>query len=125
MLLQFRQKNRRFVCRQCGKNASDRPQPTESKDSNVEIELLDLCDNCFKIYKKEVQQAYILVDLVQKGKVSQDEMKHLTDLRIAGHQEAFKKFRTKLLRRNENTKGFLKFKKQLMIKKLLNRNKET
>lgn len=118
MLLEFRQKNRRFICKKCGKKSFDRPDASESKDKNVEIELLDICKQCFKNYKKETRQIYILTDLLQKGLVSQDEMKHLTDLRIAGLTEAFNKLRIELLRRNENKEGSLKNRKLMMIQKL-------
>lgn len=120
-MLQLRQKPRRFICKRCNKKSKD-SMDEKPLDKDVTFEDLDLCKKCFKEYKKEMQQTYTLIGLVQTGRVSKDEMEILHKYQIDGNKKAFNKLKSQLLQRGNYSKGHLKNKKSLMI---LNLKKNT
>lgn len=118
-MLEFRAKKRRFICKQCGRKAFDQGQQgKEQKQEGVEYEFLDLCTRCFKEYRKMLNQSYILIGLIQAGKVTQEEMQKLMKMQVEGMKDEAKKFRNTLLKRNELKSGWSKEKKVKLIRDL-------
>jgi len=109
----FSRTKRHFVCKRCGKKATDLQGGdriySKKHDCIIESENVDLCNRCFKLTRKEEKNVQFLQMAIQEGVLDKDDV------------EAFKKFQTDKVFKKEILEkcGIIKVNEEKRAKRLL------